>query len=287
MKVTKEFIETNWSLTDVKIKEMSSQGMAGTVGIVESKEGKYTYKISGSWKTPENLDKDLGAYDFLNNSGFKYISQLLQTKNTKRFVEVDSKLIYLIKFIEGLHPAFIPETYSELGKITAELHSIKAFPFESNYRPASAIPQLIEKAEKYPFKEEYVAILKNIPDFTHLPIVPIHTEITPGNVIQMLGGKIVVIDWDEVGLGPAVLDLGVGLINHLVTEDLEVLEENAEAYYSAYRSVRKISDEENKYMYDAALFWACCWVSYGNIEKRWKRIKWALENRKLLEELSS
>lgn len=45
MEVTKELIEQNWSLTGVVISEMPHQGDGGHVGIVSSKEGKYTYKI--------------------------------------------------------------------------------------------------------------------------------------------------------------------------------------------------------------------------------------------------
>jgi len=285
MEITSDFIQEHWPVTGVTIRPMPKQGMGGVVGIVESKEGKYTYKVAGSWKTAENLDRDLSAYEFLNSKNFPYISQLLKTSTGKRFVKIDDKLIYLIRYIEGDHPALSPQTYSELGKIVAELHSVKNFPFESHYRPIDAIPPLIQNAEKYSFKDEYINILRNIPDFRHLPLVPIHTEITPGNVIKTSTGNLIVIDWDEVGLGPAVLDLGVSLINHFITEELTVLEDNAHAYYQAYFSLRRMDDLEKGYIYEAALFWACCWITYGDMDKRWRRIKWAIENRSTIEAL--
>src|SRR3989338_7922002 len=258
MEITNTLIEKYWPLTDVAVKAMPKQGLGGSVGIIESHEGKYTYKISGSWKTAEKLERDLSAYEFLNNKNFPYISQLLRTKNNEKFIKIDNDLIYLIKYIEGDHPSLTPQTYLELGQIVAELHAIENFPFETDYKPIDAIPPLIQNAEKFIFKDEYINILKSIPDFTKLSIVPIHTEITPGNVIQSPNGKITVIDWDEAGLGPAVLDLGVGLINHFITEDLEILEDNAHAYYRKYFSLRKMSEVEKKYIYDAGLFWACC-----------------------------
>ncbi len=285
MNVTREFIEANWPLSEVVLKEMPAQGAAGQVGIVVAKEGKYTYKIAARWKTAVNLERDLGAYGFLNQKGFKYISKLLNTKNNKTFVEYENKLIYLIKFIEGEHPVWTPSTFENLGKITAALHSIKDFPFESDYKPSAAIPQLIEKAEKYAFKHEFLEVLKTIRSFDSLTKTLIHTEITPGNVIQKPDGSIVVIDWDEVGIGPAVLDLGVSLINHFVTEDLEILEGNAKAYYESYFALRPMNVEEKGYIFDAAIFWACSWVTYGDTKKRWKRIQWAMKNRVLLESL--
>jgi|SRR3989344_3829633 len=103
MKVTKELIEKYWPLTEVVIEKMPRQGMAGQVGIVNAKEGKYTYKIAGSWKTPENINRDLSAYEFLNEKKFPYISTLLQTKDGNRFMLAENRLLYLIKFIEGTH----------------------------------------------------------------------------------------------------------------------------------------------------------------------------------------
>ena len=48
MEVTKEFIEANWPLSDVVVKPMPRQGNGGNVGIIEAREGKFTYKIPGA-----------------------------------------------------------------------------------------------------------------------------------------------------------------------------------------------------------------------------------------------
>ena len=283
MNVTKEFIEKHWPLTDVVIHNMPKQGMAGHVGIIAAREGKYTYKIPGPWKTPENFNRDLSAYEFLNQKQFPYISKLLHTREGERYVKSEGKFLCLIEYIEGDHPAWSAETYSELGKIVATLHSIKDFPFYSDYKPSSAIKQRIETIDKedFDFKDELVKIISSVKSFEgqNLTMVPIHTEITPGNVIQQPDGKIMVIDWDEVGTGAAVVDLGVGLINHMITEDLEIKEDWIKAYYSAYFALRPMSDREKEFIWEAAVYWACLWVGYGNTEKRWKKILWALENK--------
>ncbi len=283
MEITTTIIEQHWPLSGVTIEKMPKQGMGGQVGIIVSDQGKFTYKIAGSWKKPANLERDLVVYEFLNQKSFPNISTLLKTRTDERFVALGEKLLYLIAYVEGEHPAQITQTYAELGKITSALHSIKDFPFETDYRPATAVPDLIANSSQFIFQDEYCGILKSIRSFKDLPLVPIHTEITPGNVIQQSDGKIIVIDWDEAGLGPAVLDLGVALINHFVTEDLEILEVEAKAYYFNYFTLRPMKTEERSYVWDAALFWACSWITYGNQEKRWERIKWAINNREKLE----
>jgi len=287
MEITKELIEANWPLTQVVIKPMPLPGKGGTVGIVEAKEGKYTCKIPGSWKTPINLDRDLDAFDFLHNKNFQYISKLLRTKDAKKFIKIGDKLIYLMEFIEGNHPEWWnTSTFSTIGKITAELHSIQGFPFESDYRPDIAISQAIEKAHKFSFKDEYIEVLKSVRPFDNLTKVLMHTEITPRNIIQKSDGSMILIDWDEVGIGPAVLDLGVSLINHFITEeDLAIRRIDAEAYYQSYFALRPMSPEEKTYIFDSGVYWACLWVEFGDIEKRWNKIKWAIENKEKIKAL--
>ncbi len=285
MQVTKELIENNWPLTEVEIHSIPEQGMGGMVGIVVAREGKFTYKIAGSWKTAENLDRDLGAYDFLRDQGFEHITTLLKAKDNKKLVVVEDKLIYLLAFIEGDRPQPTPETYSKIGGITAKLHSIKNFPFGTDLKPADVIPDLIKNAEKQSYKNEYVAILGTLPNFEKYPKTLIHTDLSSGNFIESPDGQLFIIDWDEVGIGPTVLDLGVPLLNDFVTEDLEVMEENAKAYYQSYFTGRGMSREEKEGIYYAGLFWMCMYIQYGDNFKRWNRIKWALANRARIEGL--
>lgn len=285
MEVTKELIETNWPLTEVVISIIKKQGDGGHVGIISAKEGKYTYKIPGPWKTATNLYRDLGGFEFLGEKHFPYITTLLRTQDNKRFIQKEDKLLYLMAFIEGDHPKMIPTTYTEFGKIVATLHNVKDFPFETDYKPTSVIPDLIQKAIDYPFGAEYIEILKSIRLFEGLSKTLTHSEITHGNTIQTPEGKIIVIDWDELGIGPAVLDLGVSLINHHVTEDLEINEDNARAYYQSYFSLHEMGEEEKDHIWDAALYWACAWIMYGDMDKRWGRIKWAIENKQRITSL--
>jgi Ser/Thr protein kinase RdoA (MazF antagonist) len=277
--ITKDVVEDNWPLTDVTIEVMPTQGNGGVVGIVRAEEGSFTYKIPGPWKTAITLERDLEVYGFLIENGFTHVPQLLKTRENKKFVSVEDKLVFLYKYVEGDAPLPTPETYKELAKILAELHSIKDFPFESDYKPAEAILELIQGADKFEFKDEYITILKSIPSFTHLPLVPIHTELTPQNCIVTKSGNIVALDWDEAGLGHAVMDLGVGLINHFITEDLEFKNENATSYYQTYFTLHPMPEVEKEYIYHAGLFWACAWVGYGDTPKRWERIKWAIANK--------
>ena len=139
----------------------------------------------------------------------------------------------------------------------------------------------MNKAERLSFKQEYLEVVQSLPSFDELPEALIHTDIGPGNAIDKENGDLVLIDWDDVGVGTRVLDIAFPLIQQFISEDREFLEENASAFYATYFSELKLTESEMNNLFPAALFIALMYIIYGDTEKRWKRIQWAIENRKV------
>jgi Ser/Thr protein kinase RdoA (MazF antagonist) len=286
MELTKDFIEQNWSLTEVEVgKILNNSGGARIVGLLESQQGKYIYKIADEWKTEKSLARDLSSFDFLNDYGFKHISSLLKTKTGKTFIKNEGKFVYLMEYVEGHNPEPTPTTFAELGKITALLHKVENFPFQTDFDADVVVEELKKNSGDYAFGEEYLRIVNSLSTFKNLPKTPIHTDISPGNSIQKKDGTIILLDWDDVGVGVSVLDVGQPMINHFISEDLEFFKESARSFYKAYFNERKLTDEEMKVIFDAGLFYALMYIIYGDMEKRWRRIKWAIKNRETLESL--
>jgi Ser/Thr protein kinase RdoA (MazF antagonist) len=149
---------------------------------------------------------------------------------------------------------------------------------------ADVIPEMLEIAETLSFGREYAQLVKTLPDFQALPLALIHGEIT-GNCIQDRAGRMVIVDWDEAGIGTRVLDLGHPLIQAFLSEDLEWDERAARGYYEGYFARAALGDREIGCIFDAGLFYALRYVIYGNTAKRWARIKFAVRNREQLESL--
>ncbi len=279
----KAFIEKNWPLTRVKVGE--ALGENNNLGIIESAEGKYVYKIARDWKTHEAVERDLSVFDFLNSIGFPHISRYLKTISGKGVVVVGNDLIYLIEYIEGTHPKASPETYAELGRITGLLHGIKDFPFETDFDADVIIEDLKETSKQFEFGKEYLKVVESLPSFHDLPKSLIHGDISPLNTIKKADETFILLDWDEAGIGTRILDIGHPLINQFISEDLEFFEDNARAFYKAYLKEQELSDEEMNRVFDSGMFWACMYIIYGDTAKRWKRIQWAIENKSVLEKL--
>ena len=288
MEITKDLVEKYWPLTNVVIGEKLKQipGVERKVGVLTSAEGKFTYKIADPWKSKEALDIDLKMFDFLAVQNFKYITKLLKTKDNNNYIQIENNFIYILQFVDGKHPDETPENYKRLGEITAELHSIKNCPYETKFS-ANYIVQhnLIDNAKKLSLPDEYLELVKQQPDYDQFPKTIIHSDIGPGNSIQRPDGEIILIDWDDTGVGTTILDLGYPLIQQFVSEDLEFKEEKGRAFYQAYFKHRKLSELEMDHIFDAALFYSLFYIEFGDSKKRWERIKWALENKDKLTNL--
>ncbi len=285
MEIDPKILEKYWPVENVAIEkvflQLSSHGR--TAAKFSATEGDFVYKIASNYKTADALQKELGVFDFLNAKDFKHISELVKTKDGKLFQQVDGKLVYVLKYIEGENPKSNPVSWKKIGEVTAELHTIQGYPFESDFKPAEIIAKHFpERAATLPFGEEYMKIASTIRDFGSLSKALVHTDISCSNSIETPDGNIIFVDWDDAGMNPAVLDVGFPLISQFISEDGEFQQENAKAFYSAYFSKRKITDEEKDHIFDAALFVALFYIIYGDIEKRWKKIQWAIENKEKL-----
>lgn len=283
MKLTAEIIKQNWPVSEVRIGDQLKETGASQVTVVHALEGKFICKSAHAWKIPAALDRDLSTFEYLPAQGFSHIPKLLKTRDEQRFAIIEQALVYMLEYIEGQNPEQNSETYAALGKLTTELHNIQNFPFKTDFNPRLIIPDLIKNGEKFKFKDEYIDVLNQIPNFENLSQVLIHTDIAPVNSILKSNGEMILIDWDEVGVGPAVLDLGAPLINQFITEDGILKEDCLQSYYQSYFSLRKITREDLSFIFDAGLFWACMYIGYGDTAKRWERIKWAIGNRGKLE----
>jgi Ser/Thr protein kinase RdoA (MazF antagonist) len=104
-----------------------------------------------------------------------------------------------------------------------------------------------------------------------------------GNTIERPDGTLVLVDLDKVGNGPRVLDAGFPLVQQFVTEDWIFRRELATAFCGAYAARIRLTRAELLQVFAAGLFVALMYLPFGHRERRWRRIRWAVEHRAELE----
>lgn len=276
----KNLIEQNWNFKNVVMKDVlqNTDGRTTQRFISEGKE--YVYKIAGSHKTADILQKELSVFDFLNEKQFAHISRLIKTNKNKLFATIQGHHIFVLEYVEGVKPQSNPENWKRLGIIAAELHTIQGYPFETDFVPNRIISNHFpEIALNLPFADEFLLLAQTLPDFSQLPKSLIHTDIGCHNAIETAQGNLVLIDWDDTGVGSSVLDIGFPFIVQFYTEEGDFFEENARAFYQSYFENRLMDEHEKGYIVDAGLFIAMHYIIYGNIEKRWQVIKRVFDNK--------
>ena len=139
-------------------------------------------------------------------------------------------------------------------------------------------PEFYDIAQALPFAGAYASYVQSLPDFDTLPRTLIHGEVI-GNTLQKEDGTLVILDWDEAGVGPRVFDIGHPLIGTFVTEELQVQGTLIQAFYRGYFSRVALPNQEIQHIFDAALFYALRYIIYGDTQKRWRRIQWATRHR--------
>lgn len=286
MQFPPSIFEKTWPLTHVTHGEaLKTIPGRRPVSVLHANEGIFVCKIADEWKTPEALTKNLLAFELLPQKGFCHMPKLLKTKQRDTFEAIDGNYVYLLEYVGERSPDPTTVTYTKLGLLTAELHAVEPYPYQTEFDPAKIIVKDLPRiAKRLPFQAEYLEVIRTLPSFAGLPQAVIHTDIAPGNAIEKANGEIVLIDWDDVGMGPRLLDIAFPLVQQFVSEERVFAQANAHAFYDAYLSRIPLTDEEVQLLFPAALFIALMYIIYGNTEKRWKRIQWALANRTLLEE---
>lgn len=281
MEISKRLIEKQWPLTDVSLGEDLEAFGDRTTRVITAKEGEFVVKITTEWRSVKTADEHAAIFDFLYRKGFRDSPRLLKTRTGQNVQWIDERPVILLERIQGNHPEPIPDNCRQVGEITALLHQIEGYPHDYLFTVADVTPEFFDKAKNLPFGDEYLEIVKTLPDFEVLPKSLIHGEII-GNTIQRQDGHIIGIDWDEAGVGTRILDVGHPLIVFFISEDLEFNQAGARAFYEGYFSKMQLTDEEENHIFDAGMFYALRYIIYGNTAKRWERIKWALKNRALL-----
>ena len=279
---SKNIFENFWPLTNVKLGNILQKSGERIVCEISANEGVFVFKVADSSKTEEKIKLDTFVFDFLKAKSFQNIPTLLKTREGENYQNLDGKFVYVMERIDGKAPERTPENWARLGEIAAKIHDISDYPYKTLFTVESEMPKFAETAAKLSFAKEYVTLVESLPNFSGLSTSLIHTDIGPHNAVQRKDGVIVLTDWDDAGVGITILDLGFPLICHFVTHELEFEKEKASAFYNTYFAKRNLPDKEKNLIFDAGLFFALMYIPYGNTEKHWQRIKFAVENKELI-----
>lgn len=275
-------IKRHWALSNPTLVKTLKRSAARVVYEVKSLEGRFVFKIADPSKDTDAVAKDMNILRFLGDVGYP-APRILPTSNGEDFIKINENIIYALSLIDGTEPQQTVQNYKLLGIATATLHNLRGYAITTNFTTDNEIPKMLARAKLYNMDPLYEELVRNLPNFSQLPSCVIHTDIGAHNSIQQPDGSIVLIDWDDAGIGTRVLDIGFPLICDFVSsKDLTFDTDRARGFYDSYSSVIKLTDLEKQYLFDAALFYALSYTIFdesGIVDGQWKKVLSALEQK--------
>lgn len=282
-------LEHHWNLEHVVPDATLQQYPTRRVVAIRSDQGRFVVKVyEDEWalglvgSSSAEIDRRLSIFNYLARTGFRRAPALLNTKTGDRFVRTGGTTICVLEWIEGSPPPATTETWTELGRLAARLNARTVYPHDYAIPVAGAIAELTEQAERYPFRSEFLDLVSTLGILADQPACLIHGELNPSNSVRSPDGRLFILDWDQAGTGPWILEGGYPLITTFLSEDLAFDASSAAAFYGAWARDHDLDAKCKDIIFTAALFHALRYLGFGDPFRRWARIRYAVTHKHAL-----
>ena len=277
----------HWPLDRVALGPVLQRSPTRTTCAILADQGQFVVKIYDDAAAlglgnpaPEEIDQHLSVLEYLAGRDFGHAPGLLRTRTGARYVRTGGMTIAILEQIAGTTPPDTPATWAALGRIAAHLNGYRDYPYAYGVPIAGTIGELTQHAAQYPFRQPFLELVARLRVLENQPSGLIHGEINLANAVLAADGRLVLVDWDEAGTGPWVLEAGYPLLTHFLTEQLVIHRAAASAYYEAYTAGAGMTAEGKELVLTAALLHALRYLGAGGYpETRWARIRFALDHR--------
>lgn len=281
MIIEPEFVAMHWPLSGVAIGQSFHSYPTRRVFVVRSDQGTYVAKVARTPQLEADSFRAPSVLEHLKQRGFEHAPALLRTRSDEQIVQNGDQTICMLEYI----PEVIREvdgdeerTWRELGSVAGRLNAVPDCPYPFAIPTGAALSEISRWMQGRPFEGRFLALRGRLEELTLSgPTGLIHTEINLNHARRRADGIVVLLDWDDAGTGPTVLELGSPLITAFLSEeDLTFHKRPAEAFYRGYVDGGGIPDSAR--IFSAALFHAFRYMRFGDIDRRWRRIHHALEH---------
>ncbi len=295
MQLTPRFVSQYWPLDNVRISRTLQGAQTRNTVALRSDQGPFVLKtydnrsaLSLNNPTVEIIRECLFVFEFLQEKRFEHYPQLCRTRSGETFVRTETHTAILLERIEGSHPRPKAAIWAEVGRVLAKLNALTDFPHPYPIEVLGCIEEMRQWAQEYPFRDEYVKLVDGLEVLADQPTSLIHGEAHSGNFLRTPDGRIYLLDLDNMGTGPTVLEAGYPLICCFLNEpkcvdapkEIVFHRSWAQAFYEAYTEGLGMSEEQKELVFTAALLHALRYIHFGGtLLQRWARICYALEHK--------
>jgi hypothetical protein len=230
-------------------------------------------------QAPAGGERRLAIIDYLAAHGYLHAPRLLRTRAGATVHQRGDTSITLLEFVPSLseEPSDVVAMWGDLASAAAVLNALHDFDVEFAIPVRQAIAEVAEHASSAEFGSTLMGLVPRAASVTGSPRGLIHGEINPSNARRRADGTVVLVDWDDAGIGPTALEVGYPLITSFIAVDTHRVDaDSARAWFHGYCAAGGRVDPPQ--VFNAALFHALRYMWFADVEARWERILYAVKN---------
>ena len=263
--------------------EPVTTGLANRNFIVKTKRGEYVIK-DALIHPPQEILQEIAYLEHLRSYSYPAPVYLRGTNGEWIFCPEGHTVLVQEKVI-GEHPKAEPGVCRIVGKALARLHQLPSagLPKTNNWMDRGYMRGMLEQLRETPqeYTERSFLSYEKFRDLDlgHLPQSIVHNDLYPDNLLFEGFSLKAVLDWEEVGVDAAVMDIGQGVYG-LCLHQGQVIEPNFLALLEGYTSVRPLQEGEADYLCSAVQYIALTnsvWlqVQFGLLTPDEEKLGWA------------
>ncbi|MBE0392957.1 phosphotransferase [Flavobacterium sp. PL002] len=284
----REFVIEKYNLSPNATCQLFRTGINHTYFITD-KQLKYVLRVyCYNWRTKKKIEAEIDLLLLLKHNG-NSISYPIVDRNNQYIQEINApeglRYAVLFSFAEGGKMRFMDEaTCFKIGVLMAQIHqtTVDKSCNRITYNSESLLKKPYEQAlQHFPAENPEMQYLKAVStkiaatfgsiDYSKVSTGIVHLDIWYDNMSITEDNQITLFDFDFCGNGPLILDVAYFCkqLFHIENDKTEY-ESKKEAFLKGYQSISTLSNEEIKFIPQAA---AAIWIFYLGIQSQ--RFDWS------------
>jgi homoserine kinase type II len=239
-----------------------SLGISNSNYHIITNSGEYLLKISND-KNQIELNDEQKILNFLKEANFPYSIAAYQLAENKYTYAYENYFGVLYPFVKGIPPAPSDQTCYQIGKGLATLHNLEV-PSDSSLRSTNEVTYTFKDVVNYlrdsKCPSEYRELFHKTFNQDDLTILNeefyqclIHGDLYFDNVLFHNDDLEVFLDFEQSGIGSAILDLGISISGTCIEKGM-ISVPLIQSYLMGYQSVRVLPSKEEQFLTTAISF---------------------------------
>ncbi len=240
-----------------------SLGISNSNYKLETESGTYLLKVSND-KDQTQLCSEQEILTYLQGPPFDYSIAAIPTLEGSLIYAIGEYFGVIFPFIEGIPPGPADHTCCEIGRAIGSLHALKITPAElqeirSHEEVGFGGAEILEytKSDECPadFRDNFNFIFKdklNGWNEEEMQLGIVHGDLYYDNTLFAHNKLKVILDWEQAGRGPLLLDLGI-CIGGTCLEKGRIIQPLINSFLSGYGLSRSLPKEEEKLLNQAII----------------------------------